>query len=74
VLSQLPHETLTHVSPSPYASLRSLAADMRLVSPEELQRVAKRVGFSPEPPGVNLSCGGKRFRVDEFRDAIVPAP
>jgi trans-aconitate methyltransferase len=66
-LSQLPHETMTEVSPSPYASLESLAPGMRLVSAEELQQLAKQVGFSPRRSRVVLSSGGKSFRVDEFR-------
>jgi 2-polyprenyl-3-methyl-5-hydroxy-6-metoxy-1,4-benzoquinol methylase len=67
VLSQRPHETVTHVSPSPYTSLQMLAPRMRLVSPQELQQLAKLVGFSPEHSRVIASPGGKRFSVDEFR-------
>jgi 2-polyprenyl-3-methyl-5-hydroxy-6-metoxy-1,4-benzoquinol methylase len=67
VLSQLPHETMTHVSPSPYTSLQLLAPGMRLVSPLELQRLAKQVGFSLKHSRVISSAGGKRFCVDEFR-------
>jgi len=67
VLSQLPHGTMTNVSPSPYASLKLLAPAMRLISPEELQRLAQQAGFSPAHSRVISSSGGKHFRVDEFR-------
>jgi trans-aconitate methyltransferase len=67
VMSQLPHETVTHVSPSPYTSLQLLAPGMRLVSQIELQRLARQVGFSLEHSRVISSPGGKRFCVDEFR-------
>jgi trans-aconitate methyltransferase len=67
VMSQLPHETVTHVSPSPYTSLQRLAPGMRLVPQLELQRLARQVGFSLEHSRVISSPGGKRFCVDEFR-------
>ena len=67
VLSQLPHDTVAHVSPSPYASLQLLAPKMRLVSHEELQRQAALAGFAPESSRMTVSGGGKRFRIDEFR-------
>src|SRR6185369_8369719 len=37
VISQLPHQTMTDVSPSPYTTLSRLAPVMRLISPQELQ-------------------------------------
>jgi cyclopropane fatty-acyl-phospholipid synthase-like methyltransferase len=67
VVSQLPHETMARVSPSPYASLQLLAPGMRLIPQEELQRHAKRAGFAPVRSRTALSSGGKRFRVDELR-------
>lgn len=67
VLSQLPHETLTEVSPSPYTSLRLLAPGMRLVPAEELKMQASQAGFVPERSSTVVSSGGKRFSVDEFR-------
>lgn len=67
VLSQLPHETVAHVSPSPYTSLQLLAPGMRLVSQEELQRQARHAGFAPQYSRITVSTGGKRFCIDEFR-------
>lgn len=67
VLSQLPHETMAHVSPSPYTSLQLLAPGMRLISQEELQRQASQAGFVPIHHRTTVSAGGKRFRLDEFR-------
>ena len=67
VLSQLPHEAIAHVSPSPYTSLQRLASSMRLVSQEELSRLAMQFGFSAECSRVVTSVGGKHFAVDEFR-------
>jgi trans-aconitate methyltransferase len=67
VLSQVPHETMTHVSQSPYASLQLLAPRMNFVSQKELQRKAAQAGFSSEHSRAILSAGGKRFSVEEFR-------
>lgn len=67
VLSQLPHETMAHVSPSPYTSLQLLAPGMRLISQEELRRQAEHAGFAPLQFGTATATGGKRFRIDEFR-------
>lgn len=66
VLTQLPHETIAHVSPSPYTSLRRLASGMRLIPQEELQQCARQAGFSPEDPGAALSAGGKHFSLSTF--------
>jgi SAM-dependent methyltransferase len=66
-LCQLPHETMAHVSPSPYTSLQVLAPRMRFVSPEELLREAERVRLLPESPSTILSAGGKQFRYQPFR-------
>jgi SAM-dependent methyltransferase len=67
VLSQLPHETMARVSPSPYTSLQLLAPGMHLISPEELQLQAEHAGFAPDHSMIIASAGGKRFRIDEFR-------
>lgn len=72
VLSQLPHETMNQVSPSPYTSLQSLASGMHLVAPEELQRMAKQVGFTLEQSRVISSSGGKCFGIDKFRLLAAP--
>ena len=67
VVSQLPHETMTEVSPSPYTTLCRLTPVMHLVSPEELQRQARHAGFCTEASSTILSPGGKSFSVDTFR-------
>jgi ubiquinone/menaquinone biosynthesis C-methylase UbiE len=67
VLSQVPHETLPEVSLSPYTSLRLLEPEMHLLSHEELQRHATRVGFTPEDSRNILSPGDKQFTVETFR-------
>lgn len=67
VLSQLPHETLTQVSPSPYTSLQLLAPGMHLVSHEELIRQATQVGFATAQSTTVVSPAGKHFSVDTFR-------
>lgn len=67
VISQLPHQTMKEVSPSPYTSLGRLAPIMHLVSPQELQLQATHTGFCPEHSGTILSPGGKSFAVDTFR-------
>jgi SAM-dependent methyltransferase len=70
VLVQLPHDTMAHVSPSPYVSLQSLGSCMHLVSPEALREQARKVGFTPEQSRLLRATGGKHFRVDEFRLGI----
>lgn len=67
VLSQLPHDTIAHVSPSPYTSLQLLAPAMRLISQEDLKRQARVAGFAEEHSRTTVSAGGKRFCVNEFR-------
>ena len=66
VLSQLPHEAMSDISPSPYASLQVLAPAMQLIAHDELQRHAGRAGFALERSRIATACGGKRFRIDEF--------
>ena len=67
VLSQVPHETLPEVTPSPYTSLRLLEPGMHLLSHEGLQRHATQAGFTPEDSRNVLSPGGKQFTVETFR-------
>jgi trans-aconitate methyltransferase len=67
VLSQVPHETLPEVTPSPYTSLQLLEPRMHLLSREELQRHATQTGFTPEDSRNVLSPGGKQFTVETFR-------
>lgn len=71
VLSQQAHETMGHISPSPYASLQQLTPRMRLVPQGELQSLASHAGFIPEESRTILSPGGKQFSVDEFRLCFV---
>jgi trans-aconitate methyltransferase len=67
-LVQLPHETKGTVTPSPYSSLQSLAAGMRLVAPNELAAHATEAGFTrEEAPNTLTSPGGKRFAAQIFR-------
>lgn len=42
---QLPSESISEVSPSPFTSLNKLSSIMKLVSPEDLKTVAKRFCF-----------------------------
>lgn len=72
VLSQLPHDTISHVSPSPYTSLQVLAPAMRLVPQEELQRQARLAGFALEHSRTLVSAAGKRFCINEFRQGGLP--
>jgi ubiquinone/menaquinone biosynthesis C-methylase UbiE len=67
VLSQLSHDTLAHVTPSPYTSLLQLEPRMRLVAPEVLQEFARQAGFAPERSRTVAATGGKNFSVLEFR-------
>jgi trans-aconitate methyltransferase len=67
VLSQVPHETLPEVTPSPYTSLRLLEPRMQLLSHEELQQYATQTGFTPDDSRNVLSPGGKQFTVETFR-------
>ena len=70
VLSQVPHETLPEVTPSPYSSLRLLEPGMHLLSHEGLQRHATQAGFTPEDSRNVLSPGGKQFTVETFRFSL----
>jgi trans-aconitate methyltransferase len=73
VLTQLPHESMAHVSPSPYHSLQSLDSGMRLVCDRDLRREASRVGFALMHSVTLVSNGGKQFRMHEFRLATPAA-
>lgn len=67
VLLQLPSARIAHVTPSQYASLRTLEPIFRLVSPEELRRQAAATGFHPAGARTLKSAGGKAFSLQEFR-------
>ncbi len=64
---QLPHDGQGTVSPSPYASLRTLAPLMNLVAPTELARHAVAVGFVAEESGTIVLPSGKQFCFQTFR-------
>jgi SAM-dependent methyltransferase len=73
VVSQLHHETLAQVSPSPYTSLQRLEPRMKLVAAEVLQDLARQAGFAFEGSRTVTATGGKHFFVLEFRLREVPA-
>jgi len=64
---QMPSNSITDVTPSPYRSLRSLEPIMRLVAPDELRHYASETGFSQVSSRVLLSPGGKEFSLEEFQ-------
>lgn len=67
-LTQLPHESLGHVSVSPYTSLKKLEPAMRLVASEALVGEATRAGFGAHPACRTIATAvGKRFAVHTFR-------
>jgi len=67
-LTQLPHESLGHVSVSPYTSLKTLEPAMRLVASEALVDEATRAGFAPHPAYKTIATAvGKRFALHTFR-------
>jgi trans-aconitate methyltransferase len=67
-LVQLPHETTSAVTPSPYSSLQRLAPAMRLVAPDELAARAADAGFALEGTANTLAAsGGKLFAAQVFR-------
>jgi len=68
VLTQLPHESLGHVSVSPYTSLKRLEPAMRLVASETLVHEASRAGFAAHPTYQIIPTPvGKRFAIHTFR-------
>ena len=70
VLLQMPHETLTEISPSPYTRLQLLEPAMHLVPKEELQLLALRAGFAPVCSKTVCSPAGKQFSLETFRLGI----
>lgn len=66
VLVQLPHKDLPQVSPSPYASLRSLEPAMHLVSAADLHGSATVAGFTLQSSKTVESAGGKVFMVATY--------
>jgi SAM-dependent methyltransferase len=66
-LVQLPHESKSAVTPSPYPSLQRLAPAMRLVAPDDLATRAADAGFVLEESQSLTSPGGKLFALQVFR-------
>jgi len=64
---QLPLESKSSVSPSPYASVQTLASTMKLLSPEELRARAADAGFALESQSTRQLPNGKSFSVQSFR-------
>ncbi|HVP38294.1 MAG TPA: class I SAM-dependent methyltransferase [Candidatus Saccharimonadales bacterium] len=63
---QLPSEAVAEVTPSPFPSLRALAPVLRLVRPEELERLAVGQGYVLLASRAVTSAGGKSFQVQTF--------
>lgn len=66
-LTQLPHESLGHVSASPYVSLKRLEPAMRLVASDVLVQEATRVGFALQESRTIAAAVGKQFALHTFR-------
>lgn len=67
VLVQLPSGGLEEVTPTEYGSLRALEGFMRLVDPDELDRLAAGLGLEKiAAEGIRLETG-KEFRLVEYR-------
>jgi hypothetical protein len=64
---QLPSARVPEVTPSPYTRLGTLAAVMRLVSPDGLAKLAADNDFSLIEDRTVVAGGGKRFQVQDFR-------
>jgi len=63
---QLPSDAVPEVTPSRFASLSALSSVMRLVSPEQLERLAGTHGYHQiDRELVEVPCG-KRFQVQTF--------
>ena len=61
VILQLPNETISAVSPSPYASLSKLNGFLKLVPPENFETCAKSIGLSVVTSKRSLLNSGKTF-------------
>jgi SAM-dependent methyltransferase len=68
-LVQLPHESKSAVTSSPYSSLQRLAPAMKLVPPDDLATQAEAAGFVLEHSSTIASPGGKRFATQTFQSA-----
>jgi len=63
---QLPSSSSANVTPSPFASLRSLGDFMHLVPPDELRRTAQTNGYTQIESRIIAAEGGKHFQVQVF--------
>ncbi|MCK9211519.1 MAG: class I SAM-dependent methyltransferase [Ignavibacteriaceae bacterium] len=61
VILQLPNETISAVSPSPYSSLSKLNGFLKLVSPENFEACAVSVGLSVVTSKRSMLDSGKVF-------------
>ena len=66
-LTQLPHESLGHISASPYTSLEKLEPAMRLVASDNLLCEATRAGFALHTSKTIATPAGKQFALHTFR-------
>jgi ubiquinone/menaquinone biosynthesis C-methylase UbiE len=64
---QLPCSSVATVTPSPFASLQSLGAFMRLVRPGHLKSLAEHHGYREIFASQEAARGGKHFQIQEFR-------
>lgn len=55
------------VTPSPYASLKSVSSVLNVVAPDQLLQLAKRAGFKVESSCEVRTSGGKVFQVNSYR-------
>jgi cyclopropane fatty-acyl-phospholipid synthase-like methyltransferase len=63
---QLPSAEADEITPSPFTSLARLAPRLRLLSPEQLARLAARSGFQALEARTVAASGGKRFAMQSF--------
>jgi hypothetical protein len=70
---QLPSTGSRQVSPSPFASVQTLAAVMRLVPPLALQHAAEANGYAQVESRTVVSAGGKPFQVQVFAPSLPPS-
>jgi len=70
-LIQMPHDSLSPVSPSPYTSLKRLESAMKLVSDEDLVGQARRAGFVLDESKAVATRAGKDFKAHTFRFGVL---
>ena len=70
-LIQMPHDSLSPVSSSPYTSLERLEPAMKLVSDGDLVGHARRAGFVLDESKAVATRAGKSFTVHTFRFGVL---